>query len=79
MVNNSTRSKIGDRCKPLIIFYLLLDARRCSELKKCIPAITEKMLMQHLKELEAGNILFREARTVVISHIKFSLCPKGQA
>ena len=74
-----TLGKIGGRWKPLIIYHLLPGTKRYSELKKCIPAITEKMLIQHLKELEADNLITRKAMAVVPPHVEYSLTPAGQA
>lgn len=74
-----TLSKIGGRWKPLIIFNLLPGTKRYSELKKCIPAITEKMLIQHLKELAADNLVSRKTLAVVPPHVAYSLTPAGQA
>ncbi len=41
--------KIGGHWKPIIIYHLLPGQRRYSEMRKAIPTITEKMLIQHLK------------------------------
>lgn len=74
-----TLSKIAGRWKPLIIYNLLPGTRRYSELKKCIPAITEKMLIQHLKELEADQLISRKAMAVMPPHVEYSLTEKGMA
>ncbi len=60
-----TLAKIGGRWKPLIIYNLLPGPKRYGELKRLIPAITEKMLIQHLKELEADQLVSRKALAVV--------------
>lgn len=44
--------RIGGFWKPIILFNLSTGEKRYSELKKAIPAVTEKMLIQHLKQLE---------------------------
>lgn len=73
-----TLSKIGGRWKPLIIYNLLTGAKRYGELKKLIPAITEKMLIQHLKELEADQLVCRQALAVVPPHVEYSLSAAGR-
>ena len=73
-----TLSKIGGRWKPLIIYNLLPGPQRYSQLKKLIPAITEKMLIQHLKELEADQLVSRKALAVVPPHVEYSLTPAGK-
>ncbi|OIQ68591.1 putative HTH-type transcriptional regulator YybR [mine drainage metagenome] len=69
--------KIGGYWKPIILFHLLSGSKRYSELRKGIPAITEKMLIQHLKQLEADNLVRREARPVVPPYVTYSLTPSG--
>jgi DNA-binding HxlR family transcriptional regulator len=71
-------NKIGGHWKPLIIYHLLAGSRRYNELKKCIPAITEKMLIQHLKELEADGLVIRKARPVVPPHVTYELSRSGR-
>ena len=72
-----TLSKIGGRWKPLIIYNLLDGAKRYSELKRAIPNITEKMLIQHLKELETDQIIDRKAMQIVPPHVEYSLTSIG--
>ncbi len=73
-----TLAKFGGRWKPLIINRLLTGTRRYGELKRAIPAITEKMLIQNLKELEADNIIARVAKPVVPPFVEYSLTDCGQ-
>lgn len=73
-----TLYKIGGRWKPLIINQLLKGVKRYGELKKAIPAITEKMLIQTLKELEADGLVIRRARPVVPPHVEYSLTRRGK-
>jgi DNA-binding HxlR family transcriptional regulator len=72
-------NKIGGHWKPIILFHLLSGSKRYSELKKAIPAITEKMLIQHLKQLEADNLLVRKAKPVVPPYVTYSLTSSGLA
>jgi DNA-binding HxlR family transcriptional regulator len=74
-----TLGKIGGRWKPIIIYNLLGATRRYSELKRLIPAITEKMLIQHLKQLETDGLIFRAARNIVPPYVEYSLTTSGQA
>ena len=50
---------IGGKWKPLILFHLGGGARRFGELRRLVTGISEKMLIQHLKELEADRIVSR--------------------
>lgn len=74
-----TLTKIGGRWKPIIIYNLLDRGKRYGELKKAIPAITEKMLIQHLKELEADQLVERIAKPVIPPHVEYKLTEAGLA
>ena len=42
---------IGGRWKALIIYYLRGGPKRFNELRRMMPAVTQRMLTQHLREL----------------------------
>lgn len=69
--------RIGGYWKPIILFHLLTGSKRYSELRKSIPAITEKMLIQHLKQLEADGIIVRESKPVVPPYVSYRLSDTG--
>jgi DNA-binding HxlR family transcriptional regulator len=73
-----TLSKIGGRWKPIILFNLMDGEKRYSELKRAIPPITEKMLIQHLKELEADALIVRKVFPIVPPHVEYSLTDSGK-
>ena len=72
-----TLGKIGGRWKPIIIYNLLSGKKRYSELRRLIPAITEKMLIQQLKQLEADKLIERKALPVVPPFVEYSLTASG--
>ncbi|HTI08844.1 MAG TPA: helix-turn-helix domain-containing protein [Puia sp.] len=69
--------KIGGYWKPIILFHLLSGSRRYNELRKAIPDITEKVLIQHLKQLETDKLVKRKSMPVVPPHVTYSLTPSG--
>jgi DNA-binding HxlR family transcriptional regulator len=71
--------KIGGYWKPIILYHLLAGGKRYSEIRKAIPAITEKVLIQHLKELESDGLLQREAKPVIPPYVTYRLTPSGLA
>lgn len=73
-----TLHKMGGRWKPLIINQLFSGEKRYSELKKAIPAMTEKMLIQSLKELETDDIIIRKAITIIPPHVEYTLSACGK-
>ncbi|MES2134086.1 MAG: helix-turn-helix domain-containing protein [Bacteroidota bacterium] len=70
--------KIGGYWKPVILFNLLGGSKRFSEIKKAMPQITEKVLIQHLKQLEEDNLIIRKAKPVVPPHVTYSLSAAGK-
>ena len=52
--------------------------KRHSEFKRLIPAITEKMLIQHLIQLEADNFVRRKALPVIPPFVEYSLTDSGK-
>ncbi|MCE7040936.1 helix-turn-helix domain-containing protein [Dyadobacter sp. CY312] len=71
-------NKIGGHWKPIILYHLLSGNKRYSEIKKAMPHISEKMLIQHLKQLETDNLVIREARPVVPPFVTYSLTEGGR-
>ncbi|MEX6689692.1 helix-turn-helix domain-containing protein [Danxiaibacter flavus] len=69
--------KIGGFWKPIILYHLSQSDKRYSELRRAIPAVTEKMLIQHLKQLEADNLVIRESKPVVPPFVTYRLSQAG--
>jgi DNA-binding HxlR family transcriptional regulator len=71
-------NKIGGHWKPIILYYLMNGPKRYSELKRAIPAITEKMLAQHLKQLKEDNLINRKVERVMPPITIYSLTPSAE-
>jgi DNA-binding HxlR family transcriptional regulator len=56
----ATLDIIGGKWKPIILWHLAEGKLRFSELQKTVPGISQKILTQQLRELEADNIIHRE-------------------
>lgn len=69
--------KIGGHWKPIILYHLMSGPKRYSELKRCIPPITEKMLIQHLKQLQDDSLVIRKAELVIPPVVTYSLSEAG--
>jgi DNA-binding HxlR family transcriptional regulator len=70
---------IGGKWKPLILWWLHQRTHRFAELRRKIPRITEKMLTQHLRELEADGIVHRQVYAAVPPKVEYSLTEYGQS
>lgn len=73
-----TLDKVGGRWKPIILWNLREGQKRYNELKKAIPPITEKMLIQHLKQLEADQLVVRKVIEVMPPHVQYDLSDAGR-
>lgn len=69
---------LGGKWKPLILWHLLDSTRRFSELEKLIPEVTQKMLAQHLRELEADNLVTRTIYPTVPPKVEYTLSEYGK-
>jgi DNA-binding HxlR family transcriptional regulator len=73
-------SLLEGRWKLLIIFHLFDGkVQRYSDLEKLIPAISQKMLAQQLRQLEADGIVSRMLYPQVPPKVEYRLTEWGQA
>jgi DNA-binding HxlR family transcriptional regulator len=70
---------IGGKWKVLILWQLNGEARRFGELRRLVAGISEKMLIQHLKEMEADGIVTRKDFKEVPPHVEYSLTRFGES
>jgi DNA-binding HxlR family transcriptional regulator len=50
---------LGGKWKPLILYDLAHDTWRYGALRRCLPGVSDKALIKHLKELDADGIVER--------------------
>ena len=74
----TTLNVLGGKWKLLILSYLLAEPRRYGELRRLMPEITEKMLIQELRELETDGIVARTVHQTVPPRVDYSLTEQGQ-
>lgn len=71
---------IGGKWKPIIIWHLgTKGIQRFNELRKLLPNITQKMLTQQLRELEADELINRKVYTEVPPKVEYSLTDLGES
>jgi DNA-binding HxlR family transcriptional regulator len=66
-------SVLGGKWKLVVAFYLLQQPRRNGELRRLIPSITQKMLTQQLRELEADGIVVRTVYQQVPPKVEYAI------
>lgn len=70
---------IGGRWKPVILFKLMEEGvLRFSELRRHIPNVTQKMITNQLRELEADGIVERTIYPQVPPKVEYRLTGYGQ-
>lgn len=71
-------SDVTSRWGVFVILALQEDTMRFSGLRRRIGGVSEKMLSQTLKTLEADGFVLRRAFDVVPPHVEYSLTGHGQ-
>lgn len=74
----TTLNVIGGKWKLLILWHLAIASRRYGQLRRLIPGITEKMLVQQLRELEADEIIGRNVFDEVPPRVEYFLTLHGR-
>lgn len=67
----------GGRWRLLIINYLLTGKKRYSELRRQMPQISEKMLIQELRELERYDMVERTVKPSSPPTVQYELTEYG--
>lgn len=68
---------IGGKWKLRILWYLIDGSKRFSELRAYIPSVTQKVLTQQLRELEACQMISRKVYAEVPPKVEYTLTPYG--
>ncbi|WP_223411496.1 winged helix-turn-helix transcriptional regulator [Occultella gossypii] len=70
---------ITGKWKSLILWELDHGTRRFSALRRGLPGVSEKMLVQHLREMEVDGLVHREVFREVPPRVEYSLTEAGAA
>jgi DNA-binding HxlR family transcriptional regulator len=76
---NATLRIISGKWKPLILFFLRGGPKRYGELKRLTQGVSDKMLIQQLKDLEADCVLARTDYKEVPPRVDYALTPLGRS
>jgi len=68
---------VGGKWKPLILFHLGPSRRRFGELRRLVAGVSEKMLIQQLRELQADGIIERDDFKEIPPKVEYHLTPLG--
>ena len=72
---------MGGRWKPSILWFLTRSDRplRFNELRRAMPAISERMLSRQLRDLENHGIVYRDVYAVVPPRVEYGLTARGRS
>ena len=71
---------VTGKWKSLILWELnTYGVRRFGELRRGLPGVSEKMLVQHLREMEEDGLIHREIYREVPPRVEYSLTEEGRS
>ena len=68
---------LGGKWKPLILYHLHPGSKRFGELKRLVSGISEKVLIQQLRELAGAGVLVRHDHQRVPPMVDYTMTPFG--
>jgi len=68
---------ISGRWKAIILFHVLGGPKRLSELGRLVPDVSQKVLIQQLREMEEHGLVHREVYKQVPPRVDYSATPLG--
>lgn len=74
----ATLELIGGKWKGIVLYYLLGERLRFSELNRKIGCVTERMLTKQLRELEAVGLVNRIVYAEVPPRVEYELTREGK-
>jgi DNA-binding HxlR family transcriptional regulator len=69
----------GGKWKVLIIWAIGKEAVRFGQLRRQVQGISEKMLIQQLREMQGDGIVARKDFRSIPPHVEYTLTPFGQS
>lgn len=76
---DATLDVIRGKWKLSILCHLGNGTLRTGELRRKMPGISQKVLTEQLRELEAANVITRRVYQEIPPRVEYSLSPRGQS
>ena len=68
---------MGGKWKPLILYHLNSGPKRVGDPKRLVAGISEKVLIQHLRELVAAGVLVRHDYQRIPPMVDYTMTPSA--
>jgi len=69
---------MGGKWKPIILYHLRPGPRRFGDLRRLVTGISEKVLIQQLRELVAAGVIVRRDYSEVPPKVDYTVTPFGE-
>lgn len=75
---DATLRVIAGKWKPLILFFLARGPMRYGELRRSVRGVSDKVLIQQLKDLELDGVVSRTDHKEIPPRVDYALTPLGE-
>jgi DNA-binding HxlR family transcriptional regulator len=75
----ATLSLIGGKWKGLVLWHLLQGTLRFNDIRRRLPEITQRMLTNQLRELQADGFIIRTVYPEVPPKVEYCLSDRGRS
>jgi DNA-binding HxlR family transcriptional regulator len=70
---------LGGKWRSLILWHLIQEKLRFSQIQKIVPGISKKVLSEHLRVLEQNELIERTVFPEVPPKVEYNITPKGKS
>ena len=70
---------VGGKWKPIVLWHLSGGPRRFGELRRLVIGISEKMLIQQLREMQGDGVVAREDFREIPPRVEYALTEFGES
>lgn len=74
----ATINVLAGKWKVMILWHLGFGTKRFAELKRLLPGISEKVLTDQLRQLQADGVISRSSDGAAPTRVEYSLTQDGQ-